>query len=127
MNEQETIEELGAKDFSAEAQQRILNDLSMRAGEVVLDGLSDEEVEEYEQIINGNQEVIEHWLSENDPAYQDTIAYQQLAEGFDEDPEHVPADKVYASMAWLQKKNPDLPEKIAAIKKDIAANLDTYK
>ena len=124
MNNDELITELGIEDYSPEEQQRILDELNMLVGEAMLSHLSEEQVNEYEEIINGNQEVISHWLDENDPQYADSIAYQQLAEGYEDDPNKVPADKVYASMAWIEKNNPNLNETVAMIKETLKANLN---
>ncbi|HEY8886837.1 MAG TPA: DUF5663 domain-containing protein [Candidatus Microsaccharimonas sp.] len=124
MNSDELIIELGIEDYSPEKQQRVLDELNMLVGEAMLGHLSEEQVTEYEAIINGDQDVITNWLTANDPDYQDTVAYQQLAEGFEDDPDKVPADKVYASMAWIEKNNPNLNETIAVIKATLKANLD---
>lgn len=127
MNSDELITELGIENYSPEEQQRILDELNMLVGEAMLSHLSGEQVNEYEEIINGNQEVISHWLDENDPDYADTIAYQQLSEGYDVDPDKVPADKVYASMAWIEKNNPNLNETVSMIKETLKANLAQEK
>lgn len=123
MNSDELIAELGIENKSPEEQQRILDELNMLVGEAMLGHLSEEQVTEYEAIINGDQEVITNWLTANDPHYQDTIAYQQLAEGYEDDPDKVPADKVYASMAWIEKNNPNLNETVSMIKATLKANL----
>lgn len=123
MNSDELIVELGIEKFSPEQQQRVLDELNMLVGEAMLGHLSDQQVSEYEAIINGNQEVITNWLNENDPNYQETVAYQQLAEGYEDDPDKVPADKVYASIAWLEKNNPNLSETVETIKATLKANL----
>jgi len=120
------ISELGIEALEPAKQQRIIDELNMRVGEAVLGHLSEEQVREYEAIINGDQEVITSWLQANDPGYADTIAYQQLAEGYETDPDKVPADKVYASMAWIEKNNPNLGKVVAEIKEDIKKNLDKF-
>lgn len=123
MNNDELITELGIEAYSPEEQQRVLDELNMLVGEAMLGHLGEEQINEYEAIINGNQEVITAWLNENDPNYADSIAYQQLAEGIEDDPDGVPADKVYASMAWVEKNNPNLNETVAMIKATLKANL----
>ena len=123
MNDQ-LITELGIEMLTAEEQQHAIDELNMRVGEAIIGGLSEEQVNEYEAIINGNQEVITSWLQTNDPSYADTIAYQQLAEGFEDDPERVPADKVYASMAWVEKNNPSFGETVARIKQELKDSLN---
>jgi hypothetical protein len=127
MNSDDLIAELGIEDYSSEEQQRILDELNMLVGEAMLGHLSDEQVSEYEKIINGDQEVITDWLTVNDPSYKDTIAYQQLAEAYEDDPDKVPADKVYASMAWVEKNNPNLSQTVSAIKETLKTNLAESK
>lgn len=123
MNTDDLIKELGIENLTSEEQQRVLDELNMLVGEAMLGHLSDEQVGEYEEIINGNQEVITNWLNANDPHYKDTVMYQQLAEEYENDPDNIPADKVYASMAWVEKNNPNLNETVAAIKATLKANL----
>lgn len=125
MNE-ELIQELGLEALTPEQQQRIIDELNMRVGEAIIGDLTEEQVAEYEAIIDGDQEVITNWLQANDPGYADTIAYQQLGEGFDEDPDKVPADKVYASMAWIEKNNPNLGQMVAGIKAELKENYQQY-
>lgn len=127
MDSDDLITELGIEGYSPEEQQRVLDELNMLVGEAMLSHLSEEQVSEYEAIINGDQEVITSWLTTNDPNYRDSIAYQQLAEGYEDDPDKVPADKVYASMAWIEKNNPNLSETVAVIKATLKANLDQNK
>ncbi|RWZ78536.1 MAG: hypothetical protein EOT05_02180 [Candidatus Microsaccharimonas sossegonensis] len=127
MNSDELIVELGIENYSPEQQQRVLDELNMLVGEAMLGHLNETQVTEYEAIINGNQEVIINWLNENDPDYQESIAYQQLAEGYEDDPDKVPADKVYASMAWLEKNNPNLSETVETIKATLKSRLASRK
>ena len=123
---EDLITELGIEGLEPEKQLRIVDELNMRVGEAIMSGLSEDQIAEYEAIINGEQDVISSWLASNDPGYEDTIAYQQLAEGVASDPDKVPADKVYASMAWIEKNNPNLSDTVTAIKADLKANLDLF-
>jgi len=122
----ELITELGLGALTPEQQQRIIDELNMRVGEAIIGDLDEAQVAEYEAIINGEQEVITNWLQANEPDYVNTIAYQQLSEGFDEDPDKVPADKVYASMAWIEKNNPNLGQIVAQIKAELKENYQQY-
>lgn len=124
MNTDELIVELGIENLTTQEQQRVLDELNMRVGEAMLAGLSEDQINEYEAIINGHQDVINSWLETNDPGYADTIAYQQLAEGIDQaDPQTVHADKAYASMAWVEKNNPHLGQTVVRIKDELKATL----
>jgi isocitrate lyase len=123
MDSEDLIVELGIQDYSPEEQQRVLDELNMLVGEAMLGHLSEDQVTEYESIINDDQEVISNWLNENDPSYKDSLVYQQIAEGTEGNPENISADKVYASMAWIEKNNPNLNEVVAEIKATLKANL----
>ena len=127
MNTDDLIVELGIERLTLAQQQSVIDELNMRVGEAVLGGLSTDQVKEYEAIINGHQDVITAWLKANDPEYTETTAYQQLAQGFEDDLDKVPADKVYASMAWIEKNNPNLNQTIAGIKADLKASLAQYR
>jgi hypothetical protein len=127
MNTNELIAELGIETLTPEQQQRVLDELNMRVGEAMLEGLSSEQIGEYEAIINGDEAIISAWLDAHDPEYADTIAYQQLSEGDGDDAEKVPANKVYASMAWVEKNHPNLNETVASIKATMKTNLEQYK
>lgn len=121
--DEDLITELGLEHLTTDQQQDIIDELSVRIGQELLGQLTQTQIDEYEAIINGEQPVIDAWLAANDPEYKETVAYQELSVGYDEDPEKVPADKVYASMAWVEKNSPQLAETVATIKADIKARV----
>lgn len=121
MNAEELIKELGIESLDEAQQQRALDELSLQVGQALMANMSEAQIAEYEAIIDGHQETITNWLNANDPQYKGSIAYQQLAEGFEEDEDKVPADKMYASMAWLKKNNPNLDQAVADIKAKLKA------
>lgn len=125
--DEQIVQELGVEDFDQERQQEIIDAYRMEVGGILAGDLSEEKLEEFEAIINGEQSVIDAWLQENAPDYQSTEAFQKLSEGYDEDPEKVPADKVYASMAWVQKNSPDFAEKVEAVKQRFKSDIEQYK
>lgn len=121
--DQELIAELGLQNLTPEHQQNVLNELRMQIGEALAAGVSQAQLNEYRAIIDGDQAVIDAWLEANYPNYKDEPAYQALAEGSDD----VPADKMFAALAWVETNSHGLPETVARIKSEIAANLDAYK
>jgi len=118
MNE-DLIKELGLENLTPTQQESVIEELNMRVGQALVADLSEEQIKEYEQILNGEQAVITAWLEENEPNYKDLVAYKQLDAGYAGDPEKVPADKVYASMAWVEKNSPNFAEVVATIKADL--------
>ena len=122
MNE-DLITELGLEKLTSNQQESVIEELNMRVGQALVADLSEAQVREYEQILNGEQAVITAWLEANEPNYKDEVAYKQLDAGSDDDPEKVPADKVYASMAWVEKNSPNFAEVVATIKADLKAKI----
>ena len=125
--DEQLIAELEIQNLTPEEQQNVLNGLRMEIGEALVSGFDDAQLAEYQAIIDDDTEVINKWLAQNVPDYKSTVAYQQLAEGYDLDPDKVSPDKVYAYMAWVEKNSPELAETVARIKAEIKANIDSYK
>ena len=123
----ELIQELGIENLTPQEQQNVIDELNMQVGEALAEKLTTEQLEEYQQIIDGNQEVITSWLASNAPDYLETEAYKEIEKGVAGDPEHVPADKIYAYLAWVDVNNPDLEKTVVEIKAHIKANIDSYK
>jgi len=121
------ITELEIQNLTPEEQQNVLNGLRLEIGEALVEGFTEAQLVEYQAIIDDDHEVINAWLVANVPDYKSTIAYQQLAEGYDLDPEKVSPDKVYAYMAWVEKNSPELAETVARVKAKIKENIDSYK
>lgn len=126
-HDEQIVNDLEIGDLDPEKQAALIDAYRMEIGQALASDLSDDQLAEFEAIINGDQEVIDNWLKENAPDYESTEAFEELGKGYDEDPEKVPADKVYASMAWVQKNSPNLSEKVEAIKARIKADIEKYR
>lgn len=125
--DEQIVEELGLKELDRDKQQEIIDSYRIEIGQALAGDLNEEQLEEFEAIINGDQDVINGWLQENAPDYKTTEAYEQLGQGYDEDSEKVPADKVFASMAWVQKNSPNFASTVEVIKDRFKADIEQYK
>ncbi|MFZ1302046.1 MAG: DUF5663 domain-containing protein [Candidatus Microsaccharimonas sp.] len=123
--DEQLIEQLGIGNLSEPQQEEILEHLNLRIGEAMSEGLTEQQITEYEAIINDDKAVIEAWLSQNAPNYKDSGVYQELAAGYDEDPEHINPEKVFASIAWTQVNSPNAQEVIARVIEDFKKELET--
>lgn len=117
------IKELGIDAYPADQQDEIFEQFTYALGAAMSEGLSEPQMAEFTAIINGEQPVIDRWLGENAPDFRDDPSYQELEIGYREDPEKVPADKVYASIAWVKLNKPDLEQVVARIKDEFRAQL----
>jgi len=121
--DQELISELGIENLSEVEQGHVVDALTMKIGEALAAELSEKQLEEFQAIIDGDDDIINNWLAENEPDYKDNPAY----EVFVDEGEGVPAEKMYAYTAWLGVNKPDFQDIVAEMKADIKANVDQYK
>ncbi len=112
-NEEYIIEELGIADWDAEKREAAVVEATMRIGNTLVDSLTEQQYNEYQAIINDDQAVISAWLSQNVPDYKDNLVYQEIADNYEQDPEHNNPEKIFANLTWIQQTIPDLQERIA--------------
>ncbi|MDB5162540.1 MAG: hypothetical protein JWO54_62 [Candidatus Saccharibacteria bacterium] len=113
--EEQLIEQLGVGNLPKERQAEILAQLNYKIGEALTAEYSEQQINEYEAIINDDHDVIDAWLSQNVPDYKDSPVYQELASGYDSDPEHINPAKVFASLAWTQVNSPNAQDTVAKV------------
>lgn len=108
--------------------QHIYNELEMRVGTKLSDGMSDDQLGEFGNIIDRNDEVIVDWLQQHIPNYYNDEAFSKLQEatGLDVNDSGLRAE--YAATKWLEVNRPDYREVVAQvmdeIKKEVIANRD---
>ena len=102
--------------------------LELRVGTKLSDGLSDAQLDEFESFIDRRMEQVHAWINKNVPDYQQDAIYQQLKSGA---PEQVSDDVIlaeYASLKWLGLNRPDYKDVVAAtmseLKNEIISNRD---
>lgn len=108
--------------------QHIYSELELRVGTRLSDGLSDAQLEEFEQIIDRKQDKIMDWLSQYAPTYVQDQAFMKLQQAT-----NLPADDPrlvaeYTATKWLEVNRPDYRDVVAAVlgelKQEIISNRD---
>lgn len=117
------IEELGLSGVAPEVQDAVYDDFTLELGAAISDGLTDEAMQEFAAIANGDQAVISSWLDAHVPEYRDDPSYQELEIGYREDPEKVPADKAFALIEWIRVNRPDFERVVERVKRELKASL----
>lgn len=107
---EEMIEQLEIGDLSPEDQKSALDLLDSKIGEEIVKSLDEQQLNEYDAIIDGDQRVIDAWLDQNYSDYKTSPVYEEAQAAFEDDPEGVPPEVVVASTAWVEKNVPNLPE-----------------
>jgi hypothetical protein len=108
--------------------QHIYSELELRVGTRLSDGLSDVQLEEFEKIIDRDQEKIQAWLSEHAPGYASEEGFAKLQQAT-----NMPADdprlvSEYTATKWLEVNRPDYRDVVAQVldelKREITSNRD---
>lgn len=115
MDRQQLVDSLGVGNLPVETQDKVVEEAQRRIGEAMMAGLSEQQIGEYEAIVDGNQDVIDAWLEQNMPDYRDSELFEMVEADYESDPDHVPGDKVVASVGWVQKNVPNLQTVISDV------------
>lgn len=108
--------------------QHIYDELELRVGTRLSDGMSDAQLEEFESIIDRKDEVITPWLDKYAPDYQNEPGFVQIqkATGLEADNPNLKAE--YAATKWLEVNRPDYRKVVAevmeALKQEVVSSRD---
>ena len=126
------LQDVGLGDLPEDQKKLFLDhfreQLELRVGTRLSEGLSDAQLEEFESFIDRKADRVNAWLAANVPNYEEDTIYQQLKAGA---PEQIPQNVVlaeYASLKWLGLNRPDYKDVVTAtmneLKSEIIANRD---
>lgn len=103
--------------------QHIYSELELRVGTRLSDGLSDAQLEEFEKIIDRDQEKVQSWLAEHAPNYQQEEAFGKLQQATNlaaDDPRLVAE---YTATKWLEVNRPDYRDVVAAVLEELKTEI----
>jgi len=102
--------------------------LELRVGTKLSDGLEDAQLAEFESFIDRDEAKVNEWIARNVPDYQDDPVFQQLKAGAPGDVPPLVLMSEYASLKWLGINRPDYRDVVARtmdeLKAEIIANRD---
>ena len=114
------------EDQKGPFKQHIYNELELRVGSRLSEGMSDEQLEEFEAIIDRKDEVINNWLVAHAPEYQQDVLYQRVQQGLNGAPEQeVKAE--YAATKWLEVNRPDYRDVVAQTLEELKQEITQSK
>lgn len=108
--------------------QHIYDELELRVGTKLSEGMSDAQLEEFESIIDHKEEVIVQWLETHAPNYQtdETFSKMQQVTGLAADNKGLRDE--YTATKWLEVNRPDYKDVVAStleqLKQEIISNKD---
>ena len=108
--------------------QHIYDELELRVGTRLSEGLSDEQLEEFESVIDHKDEIIIAWLAKYMPEYQNDQIFIQLQAATKLETNNPNLRAEYAATKWLEINRPDYKQVVAAvlaeIKQEVVNNRD---
>lgn len=126
------LEDIGLNDLPEEQKkpflQHIYDELELRVGTKLSDGMNDEQLEEFEAIIDRKEDVITTWLEKHASDYHNDEGFMKLqtATGLEVNDPNLRAE--YAATKWLEVNRSDYREVVAQvldeIKKEIISSRD---
>jgi len=125
------LKDLGVDELPEDQQRAFLDhvysQLELRVGTKLSQGLSEEQLAEFESFIDRDSQKVQDWLSANVEDYQNDPVYLQLKSDAPSDDEMLVKSE-YASLRWLGKNRPDYKQVVSdvldEIKQEILDNKD---
>lgn len=109
--------------------QHIYEELELRVGTRLSDGLSDQQLEEFEKIIDRDQGVIDGWLAAHVQDYANDAIFTRMQQALKLDPADPTLKAEYVATKWLEVNRPDYRDVVKQVldelKREIIANRDT--
>jgi hypothetical protein len=100
----------------------IYSELELRVGVKLSEGLSEEQLGEFESFVDRKEDKVQAWVAANAPDYQNDQAYIQLkASAPDNDDAILLAE--YASLKWLGMNRPNYREVVSKVLEELKAEI----
>lgn len=108
--------------------QHIYDELELRVGTKLSDGMSDEQLEQFESIIDRKDDAVTAWLEKHAPDYHNDESFSRIQQATKLDVNDPGLRAEYAATKWLEVNRPDYREVVASvlaeIKNEITSNRD---
>jgi len=126
------LEEIGLHELPEEQKkpflQHIYDELELRVGTKLSDGMNDAQLEEFESIIDRKDDIVSSWLEKYMPDYRNDKSFTQLqtATGLAMEDPGLRAE--YAATKWLEVNRPDYRQVVSQVleelKQEVISNRD---
>lgn len=119
----EIIKELGIENLSENKQSEILDELDERVGAKISEGLTEQQENEYQAIIDNDERVIDAWLEQNLSDYKESDVYKALVEDPELERDSITPEKIIASIAWVEKNIPNVQDIVKSVAEEYKVEL----
>jgi hypothetical protein len=127
------LKDLGLDQLPEDQKQAFLdhiyNELELRVGVRLSDGLSDDQLKEFESFVDRDDAKVQQWVNANAADYENDSSYQQLKQNAPKNAEEKAILAEYASLKWLGMNRPNYRDVVSQVleelKNEITNNRDT--
>ena len=127
------LQDIGLNDMPEDQKkpflQHIYDELELRVGTKLSDGMSDTQLEEFESIIDKKDDIVTEWLAKYTPDYYNDPAFIKLQSTSQMDVNDPNLHSEYAATKWLEVNRPDykivVTQVLDDLKKEVIANSST--
>ena len=107
--------------------QHIYEELELRVGTRLSEGLSDQQLEEFEKIIDKDQSVIENWLSVHVEDYANDEIFKRMQQALRLDAADPNLKSEYVATKWLEVNRPDYRDVVKGVLEELKAEIIANK
>jgi len=125
------LEDLGLGELPEEQRrpflQHIYEELELRVGTKLSDGMNDLQLQEFEAIIDRKDGAVDNWLNKYVPDYRQDTGFTRLQEvaKLEADDPNIKAE--FAATKWLEINRPDYKDVVAQVLDDLKQELATNR
>lgn len=109
--------------------QHIYDELELRVGTKLSEGMSENQMAEFESFVDRDEDKVRGWFADNMPDYVTRPDYQQFATSAPEGTPEVDVLSEFASLKWLEINRPDyrqiVAQELETLKQEIISQKDT--
>jgi len=107
--------------------QHIYEELELRVGTKLSDGLSDQQLEEFEKIIDRDQTTIDGWIAAHVQDYTNDSIFQRMQQALRLEPTDPTLKAEYVATKWLEVNRPDYRDVVKQVLEELKAEIMTNK
>jgi len=127
------LDDLGLSSLPEEQKraflQHIYDELELRVGTRLSEGLSEEQLKEFEAIIDHKEAEVNAWIEQHVPDFATDPAYSNLVQAIGLPADSIDVKAEYVATKWLEVNRPDYRDVVAStlneLKAEITANRST--
>ena len=124
------LDSVGLSGMPEEQKQSFLqyahDQLEVRIGEKMSEGLSDEQLDEFERIIDNDQETVQKWLADLGD-YKNDETYKKLLDGSEDEEDSPQFLADYVTAKWLDQNCPQYQDIIKESIESLQAEISSQK